>query len=165
MARGRSELRQLLKNGIEETKHMVDENIWRWWQQEWEDERVRGTWTKRLIPRVRDWVNRPHGVTSYYLTQMLTGHGCFQAYLHRFARTESAHCLSCGDTIDDAEHTFFKCSRWARKLEELEVAVNRAVSPETIVPIMLYNKGNWEAVERYVTLILRIKEQEERPRR
>jgi hypothetical protein len=82
---------------------------------------------------------------------MLTGHGCFQAYLHRFAHTESAHCLSYGDTIDDAEHTFFKCCRWARKLEDLEATVNQAITPETIIAIMLCNKGNWEAVERYVT--------------
>jgi len=89
---------------------------------------------------------------------MLTGHGCFQAYLYRFARAESAHCLSCGDATDDVEHTFFKCDRWARKLTDLEVTVKRAVTPETIIQIMVHSKGDWEAAERYVTLILRTKE-------
>jgi len=115
-----------------------------------------------LIPRVRDWASRAHGVTSYHLTQMLTGHGCFQAKLYSFTRAESPHCLSCGDTIDDAEHTFFKCGRWARKLADLEAAVDQVLSPETIIPIMLLSKGNREVVERYVTLILRTKEEEER---
>ncbi|CAI6351686.1 unnamed protein product [Macrosiphum euphorbiae] len=165
MARGRSELRRLQKTGIEDARHVVDENIWSWWQQEWDDEKDKGAWTKRLIPKVRDWASRSHGVTSYHLTQMLTGHGCFQAKLYSFTRAESPHCLSCGDNIDDAEHTFFKCGRWARKLADLEATVDQVVTPETIIPIMLHSKRNWEAVERYVTLILRTKEEEERLRR
>ncbi|CAI6355471.1 unnamed protein product [Macrosiphum euphorbiae] len=96
---------------------------------------------------------------------MLTGHGCFQAKLYSFTRAESPHCLSCGDNIDDAEHTFFKCGRWARKLADLEATVDQVVTPETIIPIMLHSKRNWEAVERYVTLYLRTKEEEERLRR
>jgi len=68
MARGRSELRRLLKNEIEEARHMVDENIWNWRWQEWDNEMLKGVWAKLLIPRVCDWENRPHGVISCYLT-------------------------------------------------------------------------------------------------
>lgn len=96
---------------------------------------------------------------------MLTGRGCFQAYLNRFVRTESALCISCGDAIDNVEHTFFKCGRWARKLADLEVTVKQAVTPETIVPNMLRNKENWEVVERYVNLILGTKEEGEKLRK
>jgi len=96
---------------------------------------------------------------------MLTGHGCFLAKLHSFARAEFLYCLWCGDTIDDVEHTFFKCGRGARKLIDLETTVDQVVSPETIIPVMLYSKGNWEAVERYVTLTLGTKEEEEQLRR
>jgi len=56
---------------------------------------------------------------------------------------------------------FFKCGRWARDLADLEAMV----SLETIIPIMLHSKGNWEAVKRYVTLILGTKEEEEWLRR
>ncbi|CAI6343034.1 unnamed protein product [Macrosiphum euphorbiae] len=72
---------------------------------------------------------------------MLTGHGCFQAKLHRFDRAEFPHCLSCGDNIDDAEHEFFKCGRWARNIADLEAAVDQVVSPETIIPIYITQQG------------------------
>ncbi|GBP14366.1 hypothetical protein EVAR_98823_1 [Eumeta japonica] len=44
----------------------------------------KGRWTHRLIPQIDFWLNRNHGEVNYYLTQMLSGHGCFRAYLHRF---------------------------------------------------------------------------------
>lgn len=38
-------------------------------------------WTKCLIPSIREWIGRKHGEVAYFLIQMLTGHGCFTAYL------------------------------------------------------------------------------------
>lgn len=38
----------------------------------------------RLISEIRDWISRKHGEVNYYLSQALTGHGCFPAYLHKF---------------------------------------------------------------------------------
>jgi len=144
---------------------LVDENIWSWWQQQWRDNILKETRTKQLKPRVRDWENQPHGVSSYYLPQILTGHGCFQAYLLKFIPVEIPHCLSCKNTSDDAEHTFFKCHWWAKKLEFLETAIQQIVIPEIIISIMLRNKGNYKAVERYVTQILVTKTEEERLRK
>ncbi|XP_046869189.1 uncharacterized protein LOC124461774 [Drosophila willistoni] len=40
-----------------------------------------GSWTRRLLPDIRQWLNRKHGQTDFYLTQLLTGHGCFKSYL------------------------------------------------------------------------------------
>ena len=47
------------------------------WQAQW-DSSEKGRWTHQLVPRIAEWVNRKHGDPSYYLTQMLTGHGCFE---------------------------------------------------------------------------------------
>jgi len=70
----------LLKNETKEARQTVDENILSWWQQKWEDEKEKGAWTKRLIPKIWDWVNRLHGETSYHLTQMLTGQNVYPLY-------------------------------------------------------------------------------------
>ncbi|KAL4105189.1 hypothetical protein QTP88_020461 [Uroleucon formosanum] len=79
MERGRCELRRLQKTGLINAKRTVDENA-----------------------------SRAHGATGYFIAQFLTGHGCFQANLHRFGKVDSPGCRSCGDPVDDAEHTFFR---------------------------------------------------------
>lgn len=39
-------------------------------------------WTYRLIGQVKVSILRKHGEIDYYLTQFLSGHGQFNAYLH-----------------------------------------------------------------------------------
>ena len=79
----------------------------RLWQERW-DSSTKGRWTHRLIPDITKWVTRQHGEVGYYITQLLTGHGCFRAYLHRFKRSDSPNCHHCGDATEDMEHVFFR---------------------------------------------------------
>ena len=58
------------------------------WQRRW-DLSEKGRWSHRLIPDQKTWLDRRQGEVNYYLTQFLTGHGCFRAYLHRFKIVES----------------------------------------------------------------------------
>ncbi|EDW36547.1 GL18371 [Drosophila persimilis] len=46
-----------------------------------------------LIPVIDAWVNRKHGQVNFYLTQLLSGHGCFQSYLHHFGQEDFAVLL------------------------------------------------------------------------
>ncbi|XP_025205813.1 uncharacterized protein LOC112602097 [Melanaphis sacchari] len=46
------------------------------------------------------------------MTQALTGHGCFQHYLHRMGRAPSPRCMHCPCGSDTAEHTLFHCPNW-----------------------------------------------------
>lgn len=166
IARGRGEARRLAESGVAPPVAMriVDELVWSWWQAEWSEEEGVGQWTKRLIPSVRSWVNRRHGSISYHLAQLLTGHGCFQQYLFRFARVTGPECVSCGQPSDCAEHTFFDCDRWYARRRALEVSVDCEITPETIVEAMLKSSSNWKLIEDYVTEILKMKEDEERVR-
>ncbi|CAB0030691.1 unnamed protein product [Trichogramma brassicae] len=50
---------------------------------------------------------------NYYLTQLLSGHGCFRAYLCRFGHDDLATCPSCPTEDEDAEHVLFHCPRFA----------------------------------------------------
>lgn len=131
------------------------------WQKEW-DTATEGRWTWRLIRDVRQWTGRKHGNIDFHLTQMISGHGCFGQYLHRFKRRESPKCVDCGENKDDAEHTLFRCGRWWRQRRELEVAIQGDMYPETIVGLMLMNRENWDAVKKFVNTVLSIKEEEER---
>ncbi|CAH2103973.1 unnamed protein product [Euphydryas editha] len=73
---------------------------------EGQEEGKKEGWTCRLIPQEDNWSNRKYGDVNDYLTQMLSGHGCFQAYLHRFKYEDSPECSMCPGIIEDAEHVF-----------------------------------------------------------
>lgn len=166
LVRGRCVLRRNIAYGLpkSETKRNIEDRTWDWWQAEWNATVDVGSWTKRLIPNVRSWVRRSHGSVSYHLAQFLTGHGCFQQYLYRFARVSTPECVSCGYPGDCVEHTFFCCDRWYTKRRALEVFLGCQLTPQTIVQKMLESKRIWDKVEDYVTSILQTKEFEERNR-
>ncbi|XP_030746630.1 uncharacterized protein LOC115875348 [Sitophilus oryzae] len=50
------------------------------------------------------WISQCNGDVDYYVTQALSGHGCFNKYLHKYPRSETAVCLYCSEE-DDAKHT------------------------------------------------------------
>lgn len=164
VAWGRGEIRRLTLTGMipQATKVAIGEKIWKWWQDEWDDNQEVGAWTKRLVPYIRPLVNRGHGDVGYHLAQFLTGHGCFQQYLFRFARVVGPECVSCGHQGDYAEHAFFDCDRWYRRRRELEVDMGQDLKPEKVIHYMLSSRENWRKISKYVTLILGTKEQEER---
>lgn len=79
------------------------------WQTRWRAS-DKGTWTRRLLKETIPWYSRKHGEVGYHLTQVLSGHGCFQFYKWRFKISDNASCLNC-----TAEHAIFHCERWARE--------------------------------------------------
>lgn len=90
------------------------------WQTRWRTS-SKAAWTRRVIPDVVRWTGRtvPWVPLTYHMTQALTGHGCFQAYLHRMARAASPRCVHCSADSDTVEHTLFECAEWAPFREEL----------------------------------------------
>lgn len=122
---------------LESIRRATRAEVLRQWQERWERSTA-GRWTYRIIPRVDEWVNRGHGQVSFYLTQALTGHGSFKAFLHRFKRARDPFCEFCeGKHEDDAEHTFFECERWAELRLELNLELRTTVRPENLLSRML----------------------------
>ncbi|KAL1447877.1 hypothetical protein WDU94_010890 [Cyamophila willieti] len=132
------------------------------WQLKWERELVRAKWTKRLIPNIRPWISRNHGELSYELSQLLTGHGNFGFYLHRFKILRTATCRYCDFQNDHPEHTFFMCPRFSAERECCNLEVGSVLSPSNIIEVMLASKENWESVSRMVTKVIKIKEKDGR---
>jgi hypothetical protein len=133
------------------------------WQSEWTSGE-NGRWTQRLIKDVNAWRNRKHGVVDFHLTQFLSNHGCFGQYLQRFGKIEASSCVDCQDPVDDAEHVFFKCDRWWRQRQALEVEIEEEATPENIIKCMLTSRRNWDAVRDFVNQVQSTREKEERER-
>ena len=87
-----------------EIKKMAREWLVEKWHQRWDSETT-GWWTHTLIPKLRIWVDRTQGQMGYYLTQAMTGHGKFNAYLKRIKKRASAECTYCRCDPDDVPHS------------------------------------------------------------
>lgn len=142
------------EEGIVE-RHVRTLNLW---QERWQSE---VEWTQRLIPDLRSYVNRKWGVLYYFLTQGLTGHGCFKAYLYHFKRARDDACVQCGG-CDTAEHTIFECDRWARARTRVCMRVGEKLSPDNMAGKMLEFEEGWNVISGFIGGIMKTKEEEER---
>jgi len=128
-------------------------------------------WTRALIPpdALAQWVNRSHGLMTYRLTQIFTGHGCFNRFLHRIGRAQSPGCSHCGfpgeenEEDDDAHHTLMRCEAFEGDRERLVRKIGR-FEPGDLVSRMLVSKDQWTAVADFAETVMKEKELAERQR-
>lgn len=69
-----------------------------------------GASTREIIPDIGEWINRPGGGTTYFMTQFLTGHGDFKQYLARFKDIAESCTLCPACDVDSPLHTLLLCS-------------------------------------------------------
>ncbi|XP_015368193.1 PREDICTED: retrovirus-related Pol polyprotein from type-1 retrotransposable element R1 2 isoform X1 [Diuraphis noxia] len=83
------------------------------WQARWQAT-SKAAWTGCVVPDLGRWLGRtvPWVPLTFHMAQALTGHGCFQWYLHRMGMATSPRCWQCADDSDTAEHTLFQCVYW-----------------------------------------------------
>lgn len=135
-------------------KNTSMENALIQWQLRWRDATT-GSWTRRLIPDLGPWLGRKHGLVDFHLTQVLSGHGCFGAYLYRMGLRADALCEVC-DADDTAEHMFFWCSRWEALRAQCFTSVG-TLTTDTLVPTMLRGQMEWSAIQRFCKDALSLK--------
>lgn len=154
--------RSAIYSGCE--KKTARSNLFSEWQREWEVARE-GRWTHRLIRDLNRWCGRNFGEVSFHLTQVLTGHGCFAAYLKRFGIQESDSCAQCGTSPDDPEHAIFQCDAWENwrrsTCAQLDI---ETLSPDNVISTMLKSAVNWTAISKLLQRIMSTREAEERER-
>ena len=104
------------------------------WHTRWHAFRS-GRWTHRLIPELATWLDRKHGQVGFYLAQVLSGHGCFNAYLKRFKKRDEETRRYCDFPVKNAEHTVFFCARsdTTHPREAVGQAVVAHLTPEKMV--------------------------------
>nr|XP_023019087.1 uncharacterized protein LOC111507931 [Leptinotarsa decemlineata] len=103
------------------------------WQEWWQGETDTEQWTRRLIPDIAPWFSRKHGDTTYHLTQLLTGHGCFQIYRKRF--------------------------HMASKKQEVETVTGQ-LTPDNIINKMLEDAEIWTKISSLAKYIIDTKERD-----
>uniref|UniRef100_A0ABD2WVD7 Reverse transcriptase zinc-binding domain-containing protein n=1 Tax=Trichogramma kaykai TaxID=54128 RepID=A0ABD2WVD7_9HYME len=123
------------------------------WQEQW-DRSTKGRWTHRLIPNIREWVERKHGEVNYHLTQLLSGHGYFRRHSQRYDNTINAQCPTCPHMVEDAEHVFFHCWRFDEERRRLNVLCQEEMTPENIIGLMLTSEPNWHVVASFAHVVV-----------
>ncbi|KAH8306036.1 hypothetical protein KR044_007362, partial [Drosophila immigrans] len=84
---------------------------------------------------------------NFWITQNLSGHGCFRSYLHRFGHEASAECPRCGPgVVQDVEHTIFECVNYTSEKSNLEAALGCTVNADNLVAQMLQSEAKWLAI-------------------
>lgn len=152
------ELTNVFNNGDKPRAREVTLNKW---QEQWEAA-DQGRWTKRLIPDIAIWINRKHGEVTFHLTQLLTGHGSFGQYLHRFKRRNTDECQLCGSSPDTPNHAVFECDAWHLNRRELEIDIGMEITADNVVGTMLESKEKWSKIAALIEKILRRREDIER---
>ncbi|KAL4153093.1 hypothetical protein QTP88_000926 [Uroleucon formosanum] len=133
------------------------------WQSRW-DLTTKGRWTHRLIPCIATWHSRKYGEVNFHLSQALTGHGCFSAYLHKYCKLDSPVCWFCNQPIDDAFHTLFVCDAWESRRSRANTLLGTDMTPENLIPLMTKNKDSWAIGSSFIQEVMRKKEDYERRR-
>lgn len=128
------------------------------WQEAWRTA-VYGRWTWTIIPDIKTWLERAAGEVDYFLTQALSGHGCFRKYLHGRNRAESPECFYCKEE-DDVEHTLFKCSEWREERQRYFQKTGKVFTVENLRTGLVSNQDDWNAIYSTVRAIIERKEKE-----
>ena len=124
------------------------------WQSRWNSSE-KGRWTFQLIPDIVAWCSRKHGALDFYLTQVLSGHGCFRSYLFRFQHTTDPYCAHCVDgSIEDAAHALFVCPRFHQERRETAAVIGEVLTIANMVNHMLECESKWAAVGAFAKHIM-----------
>ena len=109
----------------------------------------------RLNPDVTLWMKNNHCELNYYMTQFLTGHGCFRKYLHRFGHMPKL-CRGCEE--EDAKHILTCCPRFGWRAET-------NLGPNGLMKELLNSRVLWsQYCQRMAEVMLELRRLEERRR-
>lgn len=123
------------------------------WQEGWDNSRM-GRWTYRLIPTIKDWIERPHGEVNFHMTEFLSGHGGFREYLHRIGRAVSPNCPHCIQVIRSPEHVFFECPRFLQDRNELHKLTGPGIRAESLIGAMCKSEAIWDSASSLIHRIM-----------
>lgn len=95
-------------------RRAIRENTIGHYRQDRYETSVTGAVTRMFLPDVREVKIMMGGRAFTNMeAQLLTGHGGFKAYLHRFRLADSPHCICDGETGETLEHIPFECPRFS----------------------------------------------------
>lgn len=117
-----------------------------------------------ILPQFERWVERTKGGITFHMAQILTDHGCFDGYLRRIGREESARCHHCERGLDYAEHTLARCPAWSEERRTLTEVVGNDLTLRTLIGKILEKEEAWQSFANFCGSVMRKKEDAERVR-
>ncbi|XP_015430124.1 PREDICTED: uncharacterized protein LOC107186705 [Dufourea novaeangliae] len=102
-----------------------------------------------------------HGRLTYRLMQMLTGHGCFDEYLHKIGAVATAECQQCGTGLDSAQHALEECPSFAGERWALKRVVGWDLSLRAVVEAIVCDGDSRNAVASFCEEVISRKETDE----
>jgi len=142
--------------------------------QKWKDRLTnssKGEWTRALVRDLEQWMSRKHGQLNFHLTQVLSGHGCFDQYLFKMRIREDPQCShSSNGQNDGPQHTLFECVAWENERNQLItslalIGVHEPIVQENLVSIMLMSQQAWDLVSGFSCTVMKKKMEAEWARR
>lgn len=117
-----------------------------------------------IAPVLVEWCGRGHGAVTYHMSQIITGHGCFNAFLYRIKKIDSPACAHCDGEYDDAQHTLEYCPEWRNWRTNLIVVLSPDLSLPVIIGQLLADRDKWQTFAIFCGEVLMRKEATERNR-
>ncbi|XP_018373067.1 PREDICTED: uncharacterized protein LOC108767600 [Trachymyrmex cornetzi] len=102
------------------------------------------------------WISRGAGGLTFHMTQIITGHGCFQEYEIR--RAGSPACMHCVGAVDSARQTLEACPAWNVQRVTLKSIVGQDLAIGTIMKAIVRFEPKWEGFKRFCEEIMLEKE-------
>jgi hypothetical protein len=101
-------------------KNMIYTDVLNEWNYNW-NQSTSGRTTFAFIPTVDYRLKiKKHFCPTFELTQLLTNHGKFNAYLNKYHIKNSPNCERCGEGPEDVDHLIFNCKELAEQRLELQ---------------------------------------------
>lgn len=144
-------------------KKEEEEKLMRSWKRRLKDKNLPGVEIRNAINKVfTEWINRSYGGINYTMTQILTGHDCFNSYLERMEKSNSALCNHCTEFIDDMKHTLCDCEAWNYERDEMKATINSNINLDNIIKAICSNREKWQAVNTFAQKVIYSKKEDER---
>lgn len=122
--------------------------------QKWQDRYISsetGSITKTFLPDVKkSYVFVRESKLSPTLIQILTGHGGFGEYLHRFGLKDSPGCICDPNTSESVWHLIVDCPQFHQARHDLENLVHLEINQNNVSEILMTNSK----YRKYLTTFL-----------
>lgn len=156
---------QLTARAVEALHQRARQDMLVEWQTRLRDPRLLGRRTiMALLPHFEKWFFRPHGQLTFHMTQILTGHGCFESYLCRIGKAPTPHCEHCSEDNDTAQNTLQDCDAWTIQRTTLKQQIGDDLTLPRIVASILVSSQNSQSFALFCTTVMTTKETAEKTR-
>jgi len=126
------------------------------WQEKW-DNSIKGRWTYKFFPDVRQRKQLPIPI-DHYIAQIVTGHGDFNGKLRQFNLSESPQC-SCGHEEEMVDHLLFDCTNYDDIRSKLKDSLSICGIEWPFEPsVIVTSRVAWSALGKFAAEALTRKE-------